>query len=286
MDADELLHNARALARHAAECARVVPPQAALGMRCSEAAMGQLLDECEEQFSQLQQLQNEITMTKSDSLETSRDETVNRVNALAAELKQWMETEPKLLSTNSEILLTVGKEELLQLNTQLEMVFSCSQAKRNKLKEVLKSEQKWLEEKREVLMAVTEQVTALQQENDKLSETSVLHDMKKKIQKVKEYQDHLLDTLSDVLEEHFPLPQQAGNTNKKKKNSSMEPRKDLISLHNILELLMNKTVETPHEPYVVIDETFWPPYIEMLLRYGIASRHPDDYCRIRLEAFY
>ncbi|KPP75822.1 centromere protein K-like, partial [Scleropages formosus] len=207
-------------------------------------------------------LQNEITMTKSDSLETSRDETVNRVNALAAELKQWMETEPKLLSTNSEILLTVGKEELLQLNTQLEMVFSCSQAKRNKLKEVLKSEQKWLEEKREVLMAVTEQVTALQQENDKLSETSVLHDMKKKIQKVKEYQDHLLDTLSDVLEEHFPLPQQAGNTNKKKK------------------LLMNKTVETPHEPYVVIDETFWPPYIEMLLRYGIASRHPDDYCRI------
>ncbi|KAL4639966.1 centromere protein K [Arapaima gigas] len=285
MDADELLCNAKALARQVAECPAVPPRQAPMGRGCSEAAWAQLLDECEEQFNQLQQLQNEITMTETDALSNPRDEAMNRVGAVAAELKQWKETEPKLLSTNSEVLLAVGKEELLRLNTELDMVLSCSQAKRSKLKDVLKSEQKWLEEKREVLKAASEQVTVLQQENDRLSETSVLQEMKKKIQKVKDYQDSLLDTLSDILEEHFPLPHQQENT-KKKKNSSVEPRVDLISLHNILELLMNKTVETPHEPYVVIDETFWPPYIEMLLRYGIASRHPDDCFRIRLEAFY
>ncbi|XP_036407588.1 centromere protein K, partial [Megalops cyprinoides] len=251
-----------------------------------EAALTELLDECEEQLCQLQQLQNEIALADSESLQNPPNQAADRVNTLRAELKEWLEIQPNLLSSNPDVLLAVGKEELPRLNKQLEMVLSCSQAKRDKLKEVLKSEQKWLEEKNDVLKAATEQVIALQQENDRLSEKGVLEDMKKKVQKVKDYQDTLLETLSDILAEHFPLPVQEGNANKKKKGITTEPRADLISLHDILELLMNKFVETPHEPYVVLNETFWPPYIEMLLRHGIASRHPEDCFKIRLEAFY
>lgn len=51
------------------------------------------------------------------------------------------------------------------------------------------------------------------------------------------------------------------------------------------QLLMNKVLNTPHDPYVTIDNTFWPPYVEMLLRYGIAVRHQENNFKIRLETF-
>lgn len=51
------------------------------------------------------------------------------------------------------------------------------------------------------------------------------------------------------------------------------------------QLLMNKVLNTPHDPYVTIDDTFWPPYVEMLLRYGIAVRHQENNFKIRLETF-
>lgn len=49
---------------------------------------------------------------------------------------------------------------------------------------------------------------------------------------------------------------------------------------------MNKVLTTPHDPYVMIDGTFWPPYVEMLLRYGIAVRHQENNFKIRLETFF
>lgn len=44
--------------------------------------------------------------------------------------------------------------------------------------------------------------------------------------------------------------------------------------------------DAPHDPYVKINDSFWPPYIELLLRNGIALRHPEDPTQIRLEAFH
>lgn len=252
----------------------------------SEVAQAELLNECEEQFARLQMLQNEIILSETDSCESPQDESVNRLSAIAAELILWQKVEPKLLSTNPEVLHAIGTQELQKLNAQLEMVLSCSQAKRNKLRETLKCEQKWLEEKKEVLTAATDHVTRLKLESEQLSEYSVLQETKKKIQKMKDYQDRLMETLGDVLEEHFPLPLNETGANKKKKNIPQELNKNLISLNEILELLMNKTLETPHNPYVTVDDTFWPPYTEMLLRYAIATRHPEDSFRIRLETFY
>ncbi|XP_071246567.1 centromere protein K-like [Salvelinus alpinus] len=262
------------------------PPAIPFYTECSEAAQAELFNECEEQFAQLEMLQNEIILAEPDSDENPQEQSVNRLTAVAAELKQWQTKQPELLSTNPEVLLVVGAEELQKLNSQLELVLSCSQAKRDTLRETLKSEQKWLEEKKEVLRAGTEHVVKQRLENERLSEHSVLQDTKKKIQKMKDYQNRLMETLADVLAEHFPLPTQETTADKKKKNIPQELNENLISLNEVLELLMNTTLETPHDPYVSIDETFWPPYTEMLLRHGIAQRHPEDCFKIRLETFY
>ncbi|KAL7852419.1 hypothetical protein SRHO_G00182040 [Serrasalmus rhombeus] len=253
---------------------------------CSEAMKAELLDECEEQFGLLQKLQNEIILADTDCNDEESNEAMNRLNAMTTELEQWQEMEPKLLSTNPEILLALGKDELQRLNSQLKMVLSCSQVKRDALKDLLQREQKWLGEKKEVLSEVTEQVATLRNENEKLSEHSILQDMKRKITRVKDYHGNLMETLSDMLAEHFPLPNQQAVGTKKKRGTVPDSGENLISLSEILEQLTNKTLETPHEPYVSLDDSFWPPYIEMLLRNGIAVRHPEDCNKIRLENFY
>ncbi|XP_032400001.1 centromere protein K isoform X1 [Etheostoma spectabile] len=254
----------------------------------SEAAQGELMDQCEDQFAQLEKLQNEIILFETDFCEDPQDQAVNRLMATEAELKQWLTVEPKLLASNSEVLLKAGTEEMLKLCSELEMVVSCHEAKRDKLRETKELELKWLEEKKQALIAAKDHVDRLQMEKGKLPEHSVLHDTKVKIQKMKVYQESLMECLGDILEKHIPCPHQnEPSTNKKKKqNIAQELDGDLISLNEILELLMNKVLKTPHDPYVTIDNTFWPPYVEMLLRYGIAVRHHENNFKIRLETFF
>ncbi|XP_040892473.1 centromere protein K [Toxotes jaculatrix] len=262
-----------------------VKPGGQAASELSEAAQSELLELCEEQFAQLEKLQNEIILSEPDFCENPQEQSVNRLMATEAELKQWLTVEPKLLAANSEVLLQAGKEEMLKLCSELEMVVSCYEAKRDKLRETKELEEKWLEEKKQVLTAASDHVEQLQMEKEKLSEHSVLQDTKEKIQKMKVYQERLMESLGDVLEKHVPLPQNENSTNKKK-NMELGLNEDLISLNEILEVLMNKVLNAPHDPYVTIDNTFWPPYVEMLLRYGIAVRHQENNFKIRLETFF
>lgn len=167
----------------------------------------------------------------------------------------------------------------------------------------------------------------------------MLKDTKMKIEKMKAYEESLMECLGDILEKHVPHPQNGASSYKKKKVSGMcllpvvchrrcsvnvsvfrmlpqSQRKTWFHLTKFsrwvqlyedcflkddfwtfcicffylfaslsLQQLMNKVLETPHDPYVTIDNTFWPPYVEMLLRYGIAVRHQENNFKIRLETF-
>ncbi|XP_061843819.1 centromere protein K [Nerophis lumbriciformis] len=249
--------------------------------KLSKAAQEELMIRCEQQFEQLEKLQNEIILCEPDLSENPQEQSVNRLLATEAELDRWHTVEPQLLAENPEVLLKAGKEEMRKLCSELEMVLSCVEAKRDNLRETKKLEEKWLEEKRQVLNAATSHANLIQEQNEKLSEHSVLLDTKDKIQKMKVYQEKLMESLGEILEKHIPPPVSAN-----KKNIPEETNEDLISLSDILELLMNKVLNTSHDPYVTIDSTFWPPYVEMLLRYGIAVRHQENNFKIRLETFF
>ncbi|XP_075894835.1 centromere protein K [Nelusetta ayraudi] len=250
----------------------------------SEEARDELLEMCEVQFAQLKKLHNEIILSEADCCETPQEQSINRLMATDAELKQWLTAKPTLLTTNSEVLLQAGKEEMLKLCSELDMVVSCCKAKRDKLRENKELEEKWLDEMQQMLMAASDHVERLKIEKEKLSEHNVLQDTKVKIEKVKAYEEKLMECLGEVLEKHVPHPQN-GPSSKKKKGITPELQEGLISVNEILELLMNKALNTPHDPYVTIDDTFWPPYTELLLRYGIAVRHQENNFKIRLETF-
>ncbi|KAM6109068.1 centromere protein K isoform 2-T2 [Phoenicopterus ruber ruber] len=254
-------------------------------------AKEELLDECERIWKQMEECQSKLMLLGTETLLKSDDKLsllMMRMKALTAEYNQWQKRSPEIISTNPDVLLALGKEELLKVKSDLEMVLSTVRSKNEQLEEDLKREQQWHDEQEQVIEALNriEEDTKNQvaQLSKKSLNTRAFHELQNKILKLKTYKEELLNALGEFLEEHFPLPEKGGTA--KKKNSSEEPAIELITLHEILEILINKLMSTPHEPYTTINDSFWPPYIELLLRYGIALRHPEDPNRIRLEAFH
>uniref|UniRef100_A0A8D2PAK7 Centromere protein K n=1 Tax=Zosterops lateralis melanops TaxID=1220523 RepID=A0A8D2PAK7_ZOSLA len=164
------------------------------------------------------------------------------------------------------------------------MVLSTVRAKNKQLEEDLKREEQWYEEQKHLLDTLNKMEEEANTQVEQPSTKRESDELKKKLLKLKTYKKELLNALGEFLDEHFPHPEEGENT--KNKNSSAEPAVKLITLKEILEILINKLMATPHEPYITINESFWPPYIELLLRYGIALRHPEDPNRMRLQAFH
>ncbi|XP_014820409.1 PREDICTED: centromere protein K [Calidris pugnax] len=256
-----------------------------------EDAEEELLKECESIWKHMEKHQSKLLLLGTEAMLESDVKLcmlMMRVKALMAEYHQWQNRSPDLISTNPDVLLELGKEELQKVKNDLEMVLSIVQLKNKKLEEDLKREQQWHKEQELILDTLTgiEEETKIKiQQLPKTSLTArAFQELQNKVSKLRMYKEELLDALGEFLEEHFPLPESDGSA--KKENSSEEPDVELITLNEILEILIGKLMNTPHEPYVTIDDSFWPPYIELLLRYGIALRHPEDPNRMRLEAFH
>ncbi|XP_054373976.1 centromere protein K isoform X4 [Molothrus ater] len=235
-------------------------------------AREELLDECESIWKQMEELSLLMLQWK----------------ALTVDFRRWQARNPEVISTNPDVLLELGKEELQKVKNDLEMVLSTVQLKNEQLEEDLKREQQWYEEQKQTLETLNkmedEANTEVEHPSTKSLKTRELNELKNKVLKLKTYKEELLSALGEFLDEHFPPPEEDENI--KEKNSLAEPVVELITLQEILEMLMNTLLTTPHEPYITINESFWPPYIELLLRCGMALRHPEDPNRMRLQAYH
>ncbi|KAM6328363.1 centromere protein K isoform 3-T3 [Alca torda] len=266
-------------------------PEIANGCICPEDAKEELLNECESIWKHIEECQSKLMLLGTETLVQSDAKLsllMMRVKALTAEYNQWQKRSPEVISTNPDVLLALGKEELQKVKNDLEMLLSTVQSKNKQLEEDLKREQQWHEEQEQILDALNgfeEEIKAQVQQLPKNGlHTRGFQELQNQMLKLRMYREELLNALGKFLEEHFPLPEKGRRA--EKKNSSEEPAVELITLNEILEILINKLMSTPHEPYVTINDSFWPPYIELLLRYGIALRHPEDPNRMRLEAFH
>ncbi|XP_068032960.1 centromere protein K [Anomalospiza imberbis] len=254
-------------------------------------AKEELLGECESIWKQLEECQNKLMVLGTETVLPSDAKLyllMLQCKALTVDFHQWQARNPELISTNPDVLLELGKEELQKLENNLEVLLSAVQSKNKKLEEELEREQQWYEEQKQMLETLNKIEEEANTQVDYLSTTvnlkiRKLSELKNKTLKLNTFKNELLSALVGFLHEHFPLLE--GGENITLKNSSAEPVVELITLHDILEMLINTLVATPHEPYITIDESFWPPYIELLLRYGMARRHPEDPKRMRLQIF-
>ncbi|NXX36840.1 CENPK protein, partial [Nicator chloris] len=174
--------------------------------------------------------------------------------------------------------------QLQKVKNDLEMVLSTVRSKNKQLEEDLKREEQWYEEQKQMVDTLNKIEEETNTQVEQTSTKSEFDELKSKILKLKTYKKELLSALGEFVDEHFPPPEKGENT--KKMKFSAEPAVELITLQEILEILINKLMTTPHEPYVTINESFWPPYVELLLRCGMVVRHPEDSNRMRLRAFH
>ncbi len=49
---------------------------------------------------------------------------------------------------------------------------------------------------------------------------------------------------------------------------------------------MGRTISEPHDPYITLDGSHFPPYVELLVRANIAEKHPRNSALLRLVAFH
>uniref|UniRef100_A0A8D0KMG8 Centromere protein K n=1 Tax=Salvator merianae TaxID=96440 RepID=A0A8D0KMG8_SALMN len=265
-----------------------VSPTVSSTLLSSDIAREQLLEECEELWKQMEECQNKLTLEEIETVPGSDAKLLllmKQVKSLTAELNLWQQRKPEIITTNPDVLVALGRDQLQKLDHELEMVLSTVQAKNKKLKQDLLREERWLEEQQQLIDCLNQTEEEISKEVVQFSEKRTFQELKSKMLKVKDYKDEILNALGEFLEEHFPLPEEDG-TAKKKKHSSAKQDVQLITLHEILENLIHKIIKSPHDPYVTINASFWSPYIELLLRYGIALRHPEDPNRIRLENFH
>ncbi|XP_052599386.1 centromere protein K isoform X1 [Peromyscus californicus insignis] len=246
----------------------------------------ELIKQCEEMWKDMEECQNKLLLTGTETLTNSNAQLsllIMQVKCLTAELGHWNKRTPEITPLTEDVLVTLGKEEFQNLRYNLEMVVSTIQSKNEKLKEDLEREQRWLDEQQQILESLNVLHSDLKNQVVTFSESRIFNELKAKMLSIKEFKEKLLLTLGEFLEDHFPLPD--GNI-KKKKTTTQESKAQLITLNEMIEMLINRMFDVPHDPYVKISDSFWPPYIELLLRYGIALRHPEDPARIRLEAFH
>ncbi|NWI12438.1 CENPK protein, partial [Crypturellus soui] len=175
---------------------------------------------------------------------------------------------------------------LQKVKNDLEMVLSTVQSKNEKLREDLKREQQWHDEQLQIVDVLSGIEEEMKNQVVQFSEKRVFQELKNKMLKLRTYKEELLNVWGDFLEEFFPLPEEDGSALKKKRKKSNCSVHILKLILLVFQILINKLMSTPHEPYLTISDLFWPPYIELLLRHGIALRHPEDPNRIRLEAFH
>ncbi|XP_038638495.1 centromere protein K, partial [Scyliorhinus canicula] len=283
---------AEKLAKYSALYQSSLPPPLVDATQLSEAAEEELLEECNEAWRELGEFQNKLTL--ADVREVVQDSEnplavlLARERALLAELNIQKNRTPKPLITNQEVLTCLGKQELQNTDRQLEMILSCVRTRKKSLQDELAREQKWLQEQLEVEKSLLEKLEDQQQQNFlALSKNSVIHKMKINMEKVTSQKEKLLSALGNFLDEHYPPPSDAvtGRKSARLPSRTDENTANFMTLHEILEHLMTKTMKSPHDPYLELDATFWPPFVEALLRYGVVLRHPDDPRRIRLEEF-
>ncbi|XP_054842910.1 centromere protein K [Eublepharis macularius] len=253
-----------------------------------EDAKEQLLEECEGIWKQVEECQNKLTFQEIETVPATDPKLsllLHRMKALTAEFNQWQKRTPEIITTNPDVLVALGKDQLQRLDHDLEMILSTVHAKNKKLNEDLLREQQWLEEQQQLIDCLDQTEKEISNQVVQFSEKRAFQELKSKMLKIKAYKEELLNALGEFVEKHFPLPEDDG-IQKKKTRSSREEDVQLITLHEILESLINTLINKPHDPYVTINNSFWSPYIELLLRYGIALRHLEDPSRIRLENFY
>ncbi|XP_010077065.1 PREDICTED: centromere protein K, partial [Pterocles gutturalis] len=191
-------------------------PEITEDLACPENDKEKLFYECESIWKQMEECQSKLMLLRMETPPKSDAKLhflVTRMKALAVECKQWQKS-PEVISTDPDVLLELGKEELQKVHNYLQMVLSAVQAKNKKLEEDLKREKQWHDEQEQILDVLSRIEEETKTQAEQLYKQREFLYLNNELSKLKEYKEDLLDALCKFLEEHYPLPERSGSDRK------------------------------------------------------------------------
>lgn len=185
------------------------------------------------------------------------------------------------------------KQNLGQITTQLDFTLSHEVSYHTQLLQEKAENSRVYKEQDEIKEALSQHISTLAADstNRSIDSDRVLTNFVEKNKKATKLKRTLTRQMGQFISDTYPLPSQNDIEAFKKKRKKMHvcdisSCNDLTDLQGITELLMNKCLQEPNDPYLCIDGSFWPPYVELLLRMNIIQRHPSDAKRIKLTPYH
>ncbi|CAG8574702.1 1007_t:CDS:2 [Cetraspora pellucida] len=152
------------------------------------------------------------------------------------------------------------------------------------IKDHIIREKETLEESNIIHEVLSERIE--QQSDEPLSRESEDCILKKELNGVKHSYNTLIKELIKFVDTHFPPHKLVRKDMEDDEDDDYEGEVN-SSLKVLLEDLMNQSFINPSDPYLYIDTNkVWPPYVETLVRAGIARRHPLNTNKIALVEFH
>ncbi|KAI8082935.1 centromere protein Cenp-K [Halteromyces radiatus] len=144
-------------------------------------------------------------------------------------------------------------------------------------KALYQQEDRGLEESQQLQDALTAKLTEI----ETFGAPTLSMNVREKVMKARTQYQATMENLVDFLDEYYP-PHLIDSAHLTEDNNPQ----NLCELKFILEDLMNRAVLSPSNPYIELEDgTYWSPYIETLVKGGIAERDPSNFRRLRLVDF-
>lgn len=246
------------------------------------ASQAKLMQECEDLWLDVNKLQAQVASSTPSGPVSEDNPMVSiseaKIKALKGQLAAENEKELSLLPTESDTLRVLLRGELASSVHQLEQTLEVIQGQRRELEEEVKWEKQILDQQKQ-LQAILQSKLALAKNSSKTS-SSIEADLTATKRRIEQETIRILRELKNFSKKHFPHPSEADSSD------TSSASRDVLTLLDVLENFMNKSVDQEGSPYIEIDDTYWPPYVELLLRCGVLQRHEQNANLLKLTPFH
>ncbi|RIA90769.1 centromere protein Cenp-K [Glomus cerebriforme] len=258
--------------------------------------------QCDEEYIKLNDIRSKIKYFETPKNLSEKAKRIALLKAEEQRLDEEIEEQKKdqrTITTKPHVLceLSVMKHIQETIETYKNILLPQLHQEINEAKDQISREKELLNESEIIHNVLLDKLEKLQRGEPK-SQESELSTIKEEINIVKNNFDMLMDELTNFVTTNFPLPQNfekvvmvdsKNDTENEIENETDDKTgdKSMLSLKDMLEDLMNRTYYNPNNPYITFDpDKIWPPYVETLIRAGIAKRHPNDANRFKLVEFH
>ncbi|CAH1788062.1 unnamed protein product [Owenia fusiformis] len=246
------------------------------------------MDACNQKYEQLQQLHEEAVKIPIEIVKATEAETIwkAKLKLLRAEAEVRRQTQPQVLV--QEDVYDKLVEELQGSIDYLTDTLPSIKAEQQRHEQLLTSETSMKQVHEKVRVHLEDRLIQVQQgSHDSVSEQELKKELRGQIKNADNLGTALMRKTKAFLDIHFSHSPEDPSDTSSMDSSQLAPQNEgYVTLSKIIEALMVNCLDFPHDPYVHLDTTYWPPYIEMLKRVGLVVNHPDDSNRIRLTNFH